>query len=331
MRTRNTILLILAVLASQAGAQEPRKEATCTPSGKPPRFESNEFGDQGWWVDDCDIARLSKNTPTRDIKDNLVAGTRICRWKKRPEGLCYDFTHDGTTGDTAIPLRTRPEFDSAIRMVKRTPEFDVCLVNWQWVSPAESGYLPAAPRPNACGVHQYIEGDVCQEISSDPPPAGFRYCVSRCAGLQQGPNQDMEIDNGPCVAHGPPDFNVPDDPCWPFGCEVNPESPPVTAPETPRVNPPPAQPPATPVYGPVVCTDHYPRNLCDVYLHWFDRTTIDAAGGRFWVAWLRDNGMTTADTEFLRHFQNGCGNEDCHTMCAKDPDVPKCETMYLSE
>ena len=75
-----------------------------------------------------------------------------------------------------------------------------------------------------------------------------------------------------------------------------------------------------------VCTDHYPRVLCAVYLHWFDRTTIDAAGGRFWVAWLRDNGMTTADTEFLRHFQDGCGNEDCAWMCANHNGVPYCET-----
>ena len=110
---------------------------------------------------------------------------------------------------------------------------------------------------------------------------------------------------------------------------ANPESPPVTAPETPRANPPPAQPPATPVYGPVVCTDHYPRVLCAVYLHWFDRITIDAAGGRFWVAWLSNNGMTTADPEFLRHFQDGCGKEDCDWMCANHNGVPYCETEYL--
>ena len=314
------VLVLTMLMTGMAAAQNELRATDCTEPGKPAVYETNEYGDQGWFPDDCDIARLEKNTPAPlDAKDNLVEGTRICRWKKRPEGLCYEFSHDGSANDKPLFLRTDREFGRVLRMALKVGNaVDVCLVNWQWVSLAD--------RPNACGVHPYIEGDVCQEISSDPPPAGFRYCVSRCAGLQQDRNQVMEIDNGPCVAYVPPDFNVPDDPCWPFGCEVNPESPPVTAPETPPVTPPPAQPPATPVYGPVVCTDHYPRNLCDVYLHWFDRTTIDAAGGRFWVAWLRDNGMTTADTEFLRHFQNGCGNEDCDTMCANHHDVPKCET-----
>ena len=307
----------MGILVSQASAQNLRKEATCTPSGKPARYETNNFDDLGWWVDDCDIARLSKNTPTRDADDNLVTGTRICRWQN-PDGLCYEFSHDGTTGEAPLFLRTRPEFDSSMRMAQRTtePAFDVCLVNWQWVDPTDPDYIPETPRPTACGVHQITEGDVCQEILSTPASAGFSYCNSKCALLQRGPDQAMEIDNGACVPnYQPPDLSFLSNPCWPFGCTPGQPVHPPPPPPPPPVNNPPVDPP--------LCPPGTTDPICVAYQTVFGEEDPDKAGYQFWEDHLVNNPVDnpddlTEDPDFLNTFQNGCGVNHCAVLCS-DP------------
>lgn len=320
MKNGIALCLIVALLASQAAAQEPRKEATCIPSGKPPLYELNGFGDLGWWVDDCDIARLEGGTPTRDADDNMVTGTRICRWREphTPEDLCYEFSHDDTTGDTAIPLRTRREFDSTLGMVKRPtePAFDVCLVKWRWgITDQEFEAVNGLP-PTACGVHTYAGMARCIEITTAPPPPGYSYCSSRCEASSRE-YQTVSIDNGSCAPiYTPIDLSFLDDPCWPLGCDGDPVTPPVTPPVNPPVQPP---PPIDPPLCPPGTTDP----ICLAYQDVFGEGEPDQEGYNFWDQYLTDNGLEdtedlTEDPEFLEDFQNGCGQQHCDALCS-DP------------
>ncbi|MCY4425874.1 MAG: hypothetical protein OXC05_02430 [Halieaceae bacterium] len=329
MKKHLVLGLCMALLTGQADAQSESRATGCSRPGKPPLYELNEFGDLGWFPDDCDIARLEQNTPTTDVEDNLVTGTRICRWRNA-DGLCYEFSHDNTGADSPILLRRRLEFDSSIGMVNRTPEFDVCLVNWQWVEPTDPNYIPETQRPTACGVHTFTEGDVCQEIVSTPAPAGWSYCTSRCLAAARGPDQEMEIDNGACVIYVPPDFSFLDNPCWPLGCDDDEDTPPIN-PQPPiqqnPVNPPPQQ-------DDELCPPGTTDPICLAYQEVFDEGSPDQEGYDFWDGYLDENPPQdpddlTQDPDFLLHFQNGCGVNHCATLCS-DPanaHLEKCQEI----
>ena len=319
MRNGIALGLMVTLLASQAVAQEPRKEATCIPTGKPAQYEGNNFGDLGWWVDDCDIARLEGGTPTRDAENNMVTGTRICRWREphTPEDLCYEFSHDDTTGDTAIPLRTRREFDSALGMVKRPtePAFDVCLVKWRWGITDQEFEAVNSLAPTACGVHSYAGMARCIEITTAPPPPGYSYCASRCEASSRD-YRTVSMDNGSCAPlYVPPDLSFLSNPCWPLGCPPG------------QANPPPPPPPPPPVHKPVtpdppLCPPGTSDPICLAYQTVFNEHQPDKAGYEFWQQHLVDDPPAnpddpTQDPDFLVHFQNGCGTTHCDHLCSQ--------------
>ena len=318
MKYARLLTILIMLMTGIATAQNELRATGCSEPGKPALYETNEFGDEGWFPDDCDIARLEKNTPVPDVDNNVVTGTRICRWREphTPEDLCYEFSHDGSAKDKPLFLRTDSEFSRALRMAQNAGNaVDVCLVNWRWgVTDEEFDAVNGLP-PTACGVHTYDGMARCVEISTDPAPAGYSYCASRCVAPSRE-YRTVSIDNGACYVYVPIDLSFLDNPCWPLGCDGDPVTPPVTTPVSPPVNPPaPVDPP--------LCPPGTTDPICLAYQEVFDEESPDEEGYKFWEQHLIDNGLEdvedlTEDDAFLVPFQNGCGVNHCEVLCS-DP------------